>query len=39
MDPAFKTEFENYYTIEYDNFPIDIEDIPNREAIPAGAAR
>ena len=39
MDPEFKTEFENYYTIEYENFPIDIEDIPNREAIPAGAAR
>jgi len=39
MDPAFKTEFENLYTIEYENFPIDVEDIPNREAIPAGAAR
>jgi len=39
MDPEFKTEFENYYTIEYENFPIDIEDIPNREAIPAGTAR
>lgn len=39
MDPTFKTEFENYYTIRYQNFPIDIEDIPNREAIPAGAPR
>ncbi len=39
MDPEFKTEFENFYTIEYENFPIDIGDIPNREAIPAGAAR
>ncbi len=39
MDPEFKTEFENFYTIEYENFPIDVEDIPNREAIPAGAAR
>ncbi|MBF8298744.1 MAG: fhcA, partial [candidate division NC10 bacterium] len=39
MDPEFKTEFENYYTIEYENFPINVEDIPNPEAIPAGAAR
>ena len=39
MDPTFKTEFENYYTIRYQNFPIDIEDIPNREAIPVGAPR
>ncbi len=39
LDPTFKTEFENYYTIRYQNFPIDIEDIPNREAIPAGPAR
>ncbi len=39
MDPEFKTEFENFYTIEYENFPIDAEDIPNREAIPAGASR
>ncbi|MGH7370189.1 MAG: formylmethanofuran dehydrogenase subunit A, partial [Candidatus Methylomirabilaceae bacterium] len=39
MDPEFKNEFESYYTIEYENFPIDIEDIPNREAIAAGAAR
>jgi formylmethanofuran dehydrogenase subunit A len=39
MDPEFKTEFENYYTIEYENFPIDVEDLPRREAIPAGAAR
>ncbi|MBZ0158782.1 MAG: formylmethanofuran dehydrogenase subunit A [bacterium] len=39
MDSTFKTEFENYYTIRYQNFPIDIEDIPNREAIPVGAPR
>lgn len=39
MDPTFKTEFENFYTIRYQNFPIDIEDIPRREAIPVGAAR
>ena len=39
MDSNFKTEFENYYTIEYENFPIDVENIPNPEAIPAGAAR
>jgi len=39
MEPEFKTEFENYYTIEYENFPINVEDIPNPEAIPAGAAR
>ena len=39
MDPEFKTEFENFYTIEYENFAIDAEDIPNREAIPAGASR
>jgi formylmethanofuran dehydrogenase subunit A len=39
MDPTFKTEFENYYTIRYQNFPIDIEDIPRREAIPVGAPR
>jgi len=39
MEPSFRTEFENYYTIQYNNFPVDIEDIPNREAIPVGAAR
>ena len=39
MEAEFKSEFENYYTIELENFPIAIEDIPKHQAIPAGASR
>lgn len=35
VDPELRSDFEKYYTVEFENFPIELEAFPRYKAIPA----